>query len=82
MQSLWLNRWLLTAVMIALLSLIPNPRMLPQMVMKKNLKQIRHTMVAVHSHDSEGPMGWIGKGINSLLKAHTGVLSKEDGLVK
>ena len=38
-------------------------------------------MAAVHSHDSEGPMGWIGKGINTLLKALTGVLSKEDGQV-
>ena len=39
-------------------------------------------MAAVHSNDSEGPMGWIGKGINTLLKALTGVLSKEDGQVK
>ena len=38
-------------------------------------------MAAVHSHDSEGPMDWIGKGINTLLKSLTGVLSKEDGQV-
>ena len=38
-------------------------------------------MAAVHSHDSEGPMGWIGKGINTLLKALTRVFSKEDGQV-
>ena len=39
-------------------------------------------MAVVHSHDSEDPMGWIGKGINTILKALTGVLSKEDGQVK
>ena len=42
---------------------------------------VRNTMAAVHSHDSEGPMGWIGKGFNTLLKALTGVLSKEEGQV-
>ena len=44
--------------------------------------EVRNIMATVHSHDSEGPMGWIGKGINTLLKALTGVLSKEDGQVK
>ena len=44
--------------------------------------EIRNIMAAVHSHDSEGPMGLIGKGINTLLKALTRVLSKEDGQVK
>ena len=43
--------------------------------------KVKNIMAAVHSHDSEGPMGWIGKGVNTLLKAHTGVLSKEDGQV-
>ena len=38
-------------------------------------------MAAVHSYDNEGPMGWIGKGFNTLLKALTGVLSKEEGKV-
>ena len=42
---------------------------------------VRNTMAAVHSHDSEGPMGWIGKGFNTLLKALTRVLSKEEGQV-
>ena len=42
---------------------------------------VRNTMAAVHSHDSEGPMGWIGKGFNTLSKALTGVLSKEEGQV-
>ena len=42
---------------------------------------VRNIMAAIHSHDSKGPMGWIGKGINTLLKALTGVLSKEDGQV-
>ena len=46
------------------------------------MPEVRNVMAAVHSHDSEGPMGWIGKGINSLLKALTRVLSKEDGQVK
>ena len=46
------------------------------------IPEVRNIMAAVHSHDSEGPMGWIGKGINTLLKALTGVLSKEDGQVK
>ena len=43
--------------------------------------KVKNIMAAVHSHDSEGPMGWIGKRINTLLKALTGVLSKEDGQV-
>ena len=43
--------------------------------------KVKNIMAAVHSHDSEGPMGWIGKGINTLSKALTGVLSKEDGQV-
>ena len=43
--------------------------------------KVKNVMAAVHSHDSEGPMGWIGKGINTLLKALTRVLSKEDGQV-
>ena len=43
---------------------------------------VRNIMAAVHSHDSEGSIGWIGKGINSLSKALTEVLSKEDGQVK
>ena len=42
---------------------------------------VKSIMAAIHSHDSEGPMGWIGKGINTLLKAVTGLLSKEDGQV-
>ena len=42
---------------------------------------VKNIMAAIHSNDSEGPMGWIGKGINTLLKALTGVLSKEDGQV-
>ena len=46
------------------------------------MPEVRNIMAAVHSHDSKGPMGWIGKGINSLLKALTRVLSKEDGQVK
>ena len=46
------------------------------------MPEVRNIMAAAHSHDSEGPMGWIGKGINSLSKALTGVLSKEDGQVK
>ena len=43
--------------------------------------KVKKFMAAVHSHDSEGPMGWIGKGINTLSKALTGVLFKEDGQV-
>ena len=27
---------------------------------------VKNIMAAIHSHDSEGPMGWIGKGINTL----------------
>ena len=46
------------------------------------MPKVRNIMAAVHSHDSEDPMDWIGKGINSLLKALTRVLSKEDGQVK
>ena len=42
---------------------------------------VKNIMAAIHSHDSEGPMGWIGKGINTLSKALTGVLSKEGGQV-
>ena len=42
---------------------------------------VKNTMAAVHSHDSEGPMGWIGKGFNTLLKALPGVPSKEEGQV-
>ena len=42
---------------------------------------VKNITAAIHSHDSEGPMGWIGKGINTLSKALTGVLSKEDGPV-
>ena len=42
---------------------------------------MNHIMAAVHSHDSKGPMGWIGKGLNTLSKALTRVLSKEDGQV-
>ena len=42
---------------------------------------VRNIMAAVHSHDSEGPMGWIGMGFNTLLKVLTGVLSKEEGQV-
>ena len=44
--------------------------------------EVKNIMAAVHSHDSEGPMGWIGKGINTLSKALTRVLSKDDGQVK
>ena len=43
--------------------------------------KVKNIMAAVHSHESEGPMGWIEKGINTLSKALTGVLSKEDGQV-
>ena len=46
------------------------------------MPEVRNIMAAVHSHDSKGPVGWIGKGTNSLSKALTGVLSKEDGQVK
>ena len=88
MQSHWLNHWLQVAVMTALMSLTLNPRTLPQLVTVMNLELTRHLlmmvkniMAAIHSHDSEGPMGWIGKGINTLSKALTGVLSKEDGQV-
>ena len=42
------------------------------------MPEVRNIMVDVHSHDSKGPMGWIGKGINSLSKALTGMLFKED----
>ena len=42
---------------------------------------VRNTMAAIHSHDSEGPMGWTEKGFNTLLKALTRVLSKEEGQV-
>ena len=42
---------------------------------------VKNIMAAIHSHDSKGPMGWIGKGINTLSKALTGVLSKENGQV-
>ena len=42
---------------------------------------VKNTMADVHSHDSEGPMGWIGKGFSTLLKALTGLLSKEEGQV-
>ena len=42
---------------------------------------VENTMADIHSHDSEGPMGWIGKGFNTLLKALTRVLSKEEGQV-
>ena len=47
----------------------------------KQTPKLKNIMAAVHSHDSEGPMGWIGKGINTLSKALTRVLSKEDGQV-
>ena len=43
--------------------------------------KVKNIMAAVHSHDSEDLMGCIGKGINTLSKALTGVLSKEDGQV-
>ena len=43
--------------------------------------KVKNIMAAVHSHDSEGPMGWIGKGIDTLSKALTGLLSKEYGQV-
>ena len=46
------------------------------------MPDVRNIMAAVHSHDSEGPMSWIEKGINSLLKPPTGVLSKDDEQVK
>ena len=39
--------------------------------------KVNNIMAAVHSHDSEGPMGWIGKGINTLLKALTRVLPRK-----
>ena len=44
--------------------------------------QVIAVMAPVNSHDSTGPMGWLGSGINSLLKALTGVPSKKDGQVK
>ena len=47
----------------------------------KQILTVKNTMAAVHSHDSEGPMGWIGKGFNTLSKAFTRVLSKEEGQV-
>ena len=86
MQSYRLNHWLQVAEMTALMSLTLNPRMLPQLVTKMNLRltrlpKVKNIMAAVHSHDSEGPMGWIVKGINTLSKALTRVLSKEDGQV-
>ena len=43
--------------------------------------EVKNIMAAVHSHGSKGPIGWMGKGINTLLKALTRVLSKEDGQV-
>ena len=46
------------------------------------MPEVRNIMAAAHSHDSEGPMGWIGKGFNSLSKAVTRVLSKDDGPIK
>ena len=42
---------------------------------------VKNTMADVHSHDSEGPMGWIGKGFSTLSKALTRMLSKEEGQV-
>ena len=42
---------------------------------------VKNIMAAIHSHDNEGPMGWIGKGFNILSKALIRVLSKEDGQV-
>ena len=42
---------------------------------------VRNTMAAVHFNDSEDPMGWIGKEFNTILKALTRVLSKEEGQV-
>ena len=42
---------------------------------------VRNTMAAVHFHDSEGAMGWIGKGFDTLSKALIRVLSKEEGQV-
>ena len=73
--------------MTVLMSLTPNPRILPSIGNEDDsettqMPEVRNIMAAVHSHNSEGPMGWIGKGINSLSKALTGVLSKEDGKVK
>ena len=69
-----------------MVALTPYQWMLPQMVMKKTdatqTPEVKSIMAAIHSHDSEYPMGWIGKGINSLSKALTGVLSKEARPVK
>ena len=42
---------------------------------------VRNTVAVVHSHGSEGPMGWIGEGFNTLSKALTRMLSKEEGQV-
>ena len=69
--------------MTALMSLILCPRTLPpdNESGSNQIPAVRNTMAAVHPHDSEGPMGWIGKGFNTLLKALTGVLSKEEGQV-
>ena len=72
--------------MTALMSLILCPRMLPpdgnsNESGSNQIPAVKNTMADIHSHDSEGPMGWIGKGFNTLLKALTGVLSKEEGQV-
>ena len=42
---------------------------------------VKNTMADVHSHDSEGPMDWIGKRFNTLSIALTGVLFMEGGQV-
>ena len=85
MLSHRLNHWLQVAVMTALMS-GPMPKDVTSdgnsnESGSNQILTVRNIMAAVHSHDSEGPMGWIGKGFKTHLKALTGVLSKEEGQV-
>ena len=85
MLSCRLNHWLQVAVMTALMSDSMPKDVTPDGNCNESgsnqMPAVKNTMADVHSHDSEGPMGWIGKGFNTLSKALTGVLSKEEGQV-
>ena len=83
MLSHRLNHWLQLAVLTVTNVSDPKPKDVASVGNENDSEvtqtpEVRNIMAAVHSHDSEGPMGWIGKGISTLLKALTGVLSKEE----
>ena len=87
MLSHWLNHWLQVALLTVLNVSDPKPKDITSVGNEDDSEttqtpEVTNIMAAIHSHDTEGPLGWIGKGINTLLKAQTGMLSKEDGQVK